>query len=332
MELSSKPKPVRIRISIGGKEHTTIDSLKENMTPEILDFIDGRLQRWLKQQNLDELSGVIDAINKEKITSGQKLLRIYNCFFGKGYKKILFFVDEWQKNIRSKSLLKYYFENKDKETLVSVSLPDTLKKYLGILSLEEWDEIISPLNHSLLNEILKSAKKKGIVETNSAIAASSDSSVALPIFDGITDDVKRKIAKGWRDGTYISLSSCRTNKNEEGVYDFIKKCSTIYSSRDTKQAVEREFAFRDYSFNYFLINEIRCVRALATLYEFSKRYDSSYLLIDKREEADVHLLHIPEDYPFKKKIKNCNERDQCLSIVGRIIHYLLLERRYLPNE
>ena len=125
MELSSKPKPVRIRISIGGKEHTTIDSLKENMTPEILDFIDGRLQRWLKQQNLDELSGVIDAINKEKITSGQKLLRIYNCFFGKGYKKILFFVDEWQKNIRSKSLLKYYFENKDKETLVSVSLPDT---------------------------------------------------------------------------------------------------------------------------------------------------------------------------------------------------------------
>ena len=332
MELSSKPKPVRIRISIGGKEHTTIDSLKENMTPEILDFIDGRLQRWLKQQALDDLSAFIDGIYKAEIKSGQKLLRIYNCFFGKEHKRILNFVDEWQKDIRSKSLMKYYFENKDNETLVSVSLPDTLKKYLGILSLEEWDEIISPLNHSLLNEILKSAKNKGNVETNSAIAASSGSSVALPIFDCITDDVKRKIAKGWRDGTYISLSTCRTNKNEEGVYDFIKKCSIIYSSRDTKQAVEREFAFRDYSFNYFLINEIRCVRALATLYEFSKRYDSSYLLIDKREEADVHLLHIPEDYPFKKKIKNCNERDQCLSIVGRIIHYLLLERRYLPNE
>ena len=303
------------------------------MTPEILDFIDGRLQRWLKQQNLDELSGVIEDINKAEINSGQKLLRIYNCFFGKEYKKILLFVDEWQKNIRSKSLLKYYFENKEKDTRVSVSLPDTLKKYLrlGILSLEEWDEIISPLNLSSLNEILTAERiTNGYVEPHWDV--SSGSPVTLSIFDGITDAIKRRIAKGWYAGTYISLSSCRTNKNEEGVYEFIKKCSIIYNSRDTKKAVESEFAFRDYSFNYFLMNEIRCVRALATLYELSKRYDSFYLLKENRGEADVHLLHIPEDYPFKKIIQKCNEREQCLIIVGKIIHYLLLERRYLPDE
>lgn len=334
MELSSKPKPVRIRISIGGKEHTTIDSLKENMTPEILDFIDDRLQCWLKQQNLDELSGVIDAINKAEINSWQKLLRIYNCFFGKEYKKILSFVDEWQKNIRSKSLLKYYFENKEKDTLVSDSLPDTLKKYLrlGVLSLEEWDEIISPLNLSLLNEILTDERRKtsGFVEPH--LDASSDSPVMLSIFDSISDIEKSRIVKGWRGGSYNRLVYHRTNKIEDGVFDFVQKCTEIFISRDCKKTVERKFPSCDYSFKHFLINEIRCIRALATLYELSKRYDSASLLKDNRGEADEHLLHIPENCPFKKKIQNCNERERCLSIVGEIIRYLLLERRYSLDE
>ena len=325
MELSSRPKPVRIRISIGGKEHTAIDSLKENMTPEILDFIDGRLQRWLKQQALDDLSAFIDGIYEAEIKSGQKLLRIYNCFFGKEHKRILKFVDEWQKDIRSKSLMKYYFENKDNETLVSVSLPDTIKKYLRLFSLEDWLEIVPTQNLKTLEKILYEEFPKSVSEGESSDA------MGITIFDSISNDVKCEIVKHWNLGSYIQLFT-KTNKIEEDVYEFIKKCSSIFNSGNTKVAVERTFALSDYSFQYFLINEIRCIRVLATLYQLAKRYDSEYLLRLNRQEADEHLRYIPEDYRFKQKIKHCNKQENCLKIVSEIIHYLLLERRFLPDE
>ena len=76
MKLSSTPKPVRIRISLGGIEHTTLESLKENITPEILDFTDGRLQRWLKQQGEESLSNDIDEIKKSNKKDESKLLDI----------------------------------------------------------------------------------------------------------------------------------------------------------------------------------------------------------------------------------------------------------------
>ena len=113
MKLSSKPKPVRIRISLGGIEHSTLESLKENITPEILDFTDGRLQRWLERQNEVVVLNKIKNINRS-IDKGDNanLLELYKALLNNADKKnLLEFIDEWgDDDNKSKDLAKYILE------------------------------------------------------------------------------------------------------------------------------------------------------------------------------------------------------------------------------
>ena len=85
MKITSTPKPVRIRITVGGQEHTTLASLKENISPEIMSFVDdvdGRLQRWLERLNEVELKDAVNGIYQDEEKSGDvKLLDLYNLLF-----------------------------------------------------------------------------------------------------------------------------------------------------------------------------------------------------------------------------------------------------------
>lgn len=80
MILKPIAKPVRIRIKSGGMEHSSVESLKSHfVVDDIKDLVaDGRLSRWLEQQNHRSIPDEILALNKDSM---EFALAIYRFFF-----------------------------------------------------------------------------------------------------------------------------------------------------------------------------------------------------------------------------------------------------------
>lgn len=80
MILKPIAKPVRIRIKSGGMEHSSVESLKSHfVVDDIKDLVaDGRLSRWLEQQNHRSIPNEILALNKDSM---EFALAIYRFFF-----------------------------------------------------------------------------------------------------------------------------------------------------------------------------------------------------------------------------------------------------------
>ena len=80
MILKPIAKPVRIRIKSGGMEHSSVESLKSHfVVDDIKDLVaDGRLSRWLEQQNHRSIPNEILALNKDSM---EFTLVIYRFFF-----------------------------------------------------------------------------------------------------------------------------------------------------------------------------------------------------------------------------------------------------------
>ncbi|MBQ0160223.1 MAG: hypothetical protein KBT28_06310 [Bacteroidales bacterium] len=80
MILKPIAKPVRIRIKSGGMEHSSVESLKSRFEIEDLkDLVtDGRLSRWLEQQNHKPVPTDILGLNKESM---EFALAVYRFFF-----------------------------------------------------------------------------------------------------------------------------------------------------------------------------------------------------------------------------------------------------------
>lgn len=75
-------KPVKIRIMSGGEEHSSLDSLLHHFDIEdVCSLLDGRLSRWLKGQNEQELAEYIESIeNKEPYNDNRKVDIIKRLF------------------------------------------------------------------------------------------------------------------------------------------------------------------------------------------------------------------------------------------------------------
>lgn len=75
MKLIPKARPVRIRISSGGVEHLTLDSLKHHFdVSAIIPMInDGRLLRWLRQRGESAVAEMIEAADEIKDTDVLKI-------------------------------------------------------------------------------------------------------------------------------------------------------------------------------------------------------------------------------------------------------------------
>lgn len=80
MILKPIAKPVRIRIKSGGMEHSSVESLKSHfVVDDIKDLVaDGRLSRWLEQQNHRSIPNEILALNKDSM---EFALAVYRFFF-----------------------------------------------------------------------------------------------------------------------------------------------------------------------------------------------------------------------------------------------------------
>lgn len=81
MKYSSRPKPVRIRLESGGREHFSLDSLLENFNPADLISKKKELIRWLSTQQ----GGVVEQLCQklEQIDFNSKnVFQLYKIFFG----------------------------------------------------------------------------------------------------------------------------------------------------------------------------------------------------------------------------------------------------------
>ena len=71
MRIIAKAKPIRIRIKSGGEEHSSLDSLRQNLCVQDLWPLvkDKRLSRWLMQLGEVELAHDIDALSESQLDS-----------------------------------------------------------------------------------------------------------------------------------------------------------------------------------------------------------------------------------------------------------------------
>lgn len=82
MKLVAKAKPVKIRIKSGGEEHSSLDSLKMNFCiDDVRELLDGRLSRWLRQQNEILLAEEVDKFKSEDLKKEEGILAFIKLFF-----------------------------------------------------------------------------------------------------------------------------------------------------------------------------------------------------------------------------------------------------------
>lgn len=88
MKLETKAKPVKIRILSGGEEHSSLDSLKKNFCiKDVKALMDGRLSRWLKQQNEENLAEEIEKFKPEDLDNHESCLNFIRTLFHKELKE-----------------------------------------------------------------------------------------------------------------------------------------------------------------------------------------------------------------------------------------------------
>ncbi len=82
MRIIPKAKPVKIRIKSGDSEHAALESLKNDFNIEDIKVIlDGRLSRWLKQQNEDLLAEEVEMFSA--LDTDEEILAFIKVFFSK---------------------------------------------------------------------------------------------------------------------------------------------------------------------------------------------------------------------------------------------------------
>lgn len=342
MILSSTPKPVRIRISLCGKEHTSLESLKENISPDILQFTDGRLQRWLKQQNLNELSENIDKIAKdERKDSRTKLLKIYNRLNDKSHKNLLCYIDDWKNDVKSKELLKYYFKEFGNDVIV-------IENNIKVFSLEEWYEIISPLNDSRLDFYLaKQYENKDDVVNSIRIFEKIKERGDCPEADLYYKEQYYPASKtAQKEGAYCLFDNSERQFRE--IVDDFSKFRNLKIRQDLDTNLEtyardvKDFLIilsEDFNSDYL----IYCKETLANMYDrtsFSTLRNEILSLIyilmvykDYVRIGDKHITYIKSiisnDYPEKPHLCGAYSESGVKRMIRRIVEYILLEKVYL---
>lgn len=341
LAFTSVPKPVRIRIFVGGQEHMSLESLKKYITPDIMGFVDGRLQRWLKQQKMDELSEVIDEINKSVATDEAKLLKVYNEIFDKDFENISDYIEEWGKERdcgqKAKELLLRYKSN---DLIYLKKIFDTCP---DVLSTVEWYGLVaSAWNKNILTDSgfcflvgmylnkRGDAKRAKYLITKARSAGNAD---AIEFFDvnyntrlfaqNTVEELKQTVT----DFNYNRLKP--TNGYEDAVKGFIELCCSVRNENSQPNCLT---ILKEYGLCYniksydILKDEKLCARALF-LYKPAKRYGGSC-----QKEYDKALSEIPKSHPLQKEIFSklpFNEvRDNVSVGLEKIFHYVLFGKKH----
>lgn len=343
MKLLSKPKPVRIRISLGGIEHSTLESLKENITPEILDFTDGRLQRWLERQNevvvLDKIKNINRSIDKG---DNANLLELYKALLNNADKKnLLDFIYEWgNDDKRSKELAKFILKtNLD-------AFPGLIDYHFHLFQPEEWEEILLP--HDDSESEFKLAKKCKEEDDESVVAERlllkikdrgncpdadkffDDNFVQeLRLFAMNPEEELQEIVDDWSKYKKLKVViNGEKRKKEEQVFEFIKACNEIFPSEqetgasfNRKNEYPKKFPINEFVERDFLVDEKRAVRAMLGFY-CNRKYETNVAEETFRKEKNK----ITDKFKLKHEVLCINNLEAIKEVVKKIIENILFEK------
>lgn len=347
MKLSSKPKPVRIRISLGGIEHTTLESLKQNITPEILDFTDGRLLRWLERQNevvvLDKIKKITNSNDKE---DNANLLELYNALLNAHKKNLLDFIYEWgNDDNRSKDLAKYILEtNLD-------AFPGLIDYHFHLFQPKEWAEIL--LSHNDSESEFKLAKKCDeiceflvaerlllrIKERGDCFEADNfyakNYAQKHRLFSMNTEEELREIVNDW--SKYCNLKiviNCEYHIKEQNIIDFIRACNECFPSDEMGKIISSFrlktesaecFPINEFVDSDFLVDEKRAIIAMINYYHnqiSDKRYGKNNAISSFMKEINK----ITDRFKLRAKVLPYNDIENIKKVVKEIIEYILFEK------
>lgn len=148
MKLETKAKPVKIRILSGGEEHSSLDSLKKNFCiKDVKALMDGRLSRWLKQQNEENLAEEIEKFNSKQLDSETGCLNLIRIIFRDELKEVktptlLSLAEHWytKDNPYKQSGLQVYRHLQSNDVKAAISVYKS-----GVFPDDNWVEIFQDL-------------------------------------------------------------------------------------------------------------------------------------------------------------------------------------------
>lgn len=157
MKLIPKAKPVKIRIMSGGKEHSSVESLRKHFDiNDVKMLLDGRLARWLRQLGENDLAASVSEFSCEALDSKEGCVKFIKIFFGE---------DLFDKECSTLFMLASYWDlyKKEYEKVWRIILRQLLKfdkdaaialykKKNAILSKEHWRSIFSYLQKNNEND------------------------------------------------------------------------------------------------------------------------------------------------------------------------------------
>lgn len=344
MRIIPKAKPVKIRIKSGGEEHSSLESLKQNFSVEdIFPLLDGRLDRWLRQQGNDLIADAVKAFEEIGIETDESLFRFINCFFNEELQNL---------EVKTPIQLAEYWSNipyykKDSELLYKYLLRrnSTAAKYLYNNNLvrdvnwfdifsnfesEEDGEILYILGRILLNEnddkglwYIKRAVKLKYDEAKEFLNHKDDSFCSEKgpgmRFDGIDiEKTKFNIDKIWNHAinNYIFLN--KTPK-EEKILRFVSDCRKLIDKLPYSTWNDMLISAKTY------LN----TKSIATddiLYK-EKMFVLGLIYYAKRDMNDAKkCFERASSYPPAKGFLNNNDRDMPIKITWRFseqVHYVI---------
>lgn len=276
MRIIAKAKPIRIRIKSGGEEHSSLDSLRQNLCVQDLWPLikDDRLSRWLRQLGEVDLAHAIDVVPKEQL-DGSTYFRILSLFLEDDfvghditelYSLFSFWHDNEMRGSKSYNDLRNYLFSQYN------GVKFLFKQYANEFSKEEWWNTFCNFEKNEDPEFLFAqgklafdgfANSNGItpdIELGKSLiekAANYQNQEAIDFMNSNKFDVARKRAKltpeakekidnlivRWKD-EMLGFSTRKTNYDEEIVREVKQLLQEFASLRKTYKMFNRE-AVRD---------------------------------------------------------------------------------------
>lgn len=311
MKLQTKAKPVKIRITSGGEEHSSLESLRNNFVWEdISKLFDGRLVKWLRRIDELEKAQLIEEIKDFE----ENILEIFNILFP-SVKKIQTTVDlllEIEKDntlfplvnpalkkCNGIELANYYLDSR-----FSHSQP-VIKSLIENLPIENTNaedlfkigEILStyPTTKDISKRLLTKAEIKGSIKAKEFLNKHFEGDVNSTLNTIYEDENFKQILKqSWEDLEEIPLVSYKGKKKE--LLEFSNNCIKMVRLANKKKAKEWEVTGVAYNYFYnesssFLNNDFLGPEKFFVI-----------ALFENDETKQKEILKKIQDYPPAKKL------------------------------
>lgn len=301
MILVPKAKPVKIRITSGGEEHSSLESLQKYFVwKDVSKLFDGRLEKWLKNINKhSEAQEIHYLFGEEGVTDFENvnisdIFKVYNILFPKdsissindtiiSYEKNIistsfFYEILLKENIRSLINLILYSDKKQRKSPIIPFLEINHFGFEKEFSPEELYEIGKTFYEEELSQVLSerlislsiNAGNKDAIDYWSTIKPIQQDKIKINNFDKIREIYKskytqNKIRESWHSFNFKMINNEKSKSPYKEIFEFSNDCLTIVKpDKYGNKDINKlvKNLFSDVSEEDILFEEQRFIRAL----------------------------------------------------------------------